>query len=160
MANHSNFVHTRISSITRISPTLVFRRFYVTRTAASNHIILEKQAVNMFILAFLWTVDFFQLLTFCDFKKMRIQKLLNRVVKYRWIFLWTTRHKGKWFFFNILSLNNVNFFPVCCFMECFVHHRNSSGVAVEEVGSRSFSCVKKDTKSKCRMVVFIIKIYK
>jgi hypothetical protein len=32
---------------------------------------------------------------------MRIQKLLNRVEKYRWIFLWTTRHKGKWFFFNI-----------------------------------------------------------
>ena len=37
----------------------------------------------------------------CDFKKMRIQKLLNRVEKYRWIFLWTTRHKGKWFFFKI-----------------------------------------------------------
>jgi hypothetical protein len=31
---------------------------------------------------------------------------------------------------------------------------------VEEVGSRSFSYVKKDTKSKCRMVVFFIKIYK
>ena len=30
----------------------------------------------------------------CDFKKMRIQKLLNRVEKYRWIFLWTTQHKG------------------------------------------------------------------
>ena len=63
--------------------------------------ILEKQAVNMFILAFLWTVDFFQLLTFCDLKKIRIQKLLYRVEKYRWLFVWTTRHKGKWFFFNI-----------------------------------------------------------
>jgi hypothetical protein len=30
----------------------------------------------------------------CDFKKMRIQKLLNRVEKYRWIFLWTTRQKN------------------------------------------------------------------
>jgi len=30
---------------------------------------------------------------------------------------------------------------------------------IEEVGSRSFSYVKKNTKSKCRMVVFFIKIY-
>jgi hypothetical protein len=37
----------------------------------------------------------YELLTFYDFKKMRIQKLLNRVEKYRCIFLWTTRHKGK-----------------------------------------------------------------
>jgi hypothetical protein len=30
----------------------------------------------------------------CDFKKMRIQKLLNRVEKYRWIFLWTSHRPG------------------------------------------------------------------
>jgi hypothetical protein len=104
--------HHDILPTTRISSTLIFRRFYVTHTflhydvtsslhkSWENQIILEKQAVNMFILVFLWTFDFFQLLTFCDLK-MWIQKLLNRVEKYRWIFLWTTWHKGKWFFFNI-----------------------------------------------------------
>ena len=125
-----------------------------------NPAILEKQAVNVFILAFLWTVDFFQLVTFCDFKKMRIQKLLNRVEKYRWIFLWTTRHKGKWFFFNIFHWATLIFFPVCYFYGMFCASSKFEWCGVEEVGSGSFSYVKKDTKSKCRMVVFFIKIYK
>ena len=126
-----NFVHTRISSTTRFSSTLVFRRFYVTRTAASNHIILEKQAVNMFILAFLRTVDFFQLLTFCDFKKMRIQKLLNRVEKYRWIFLWTSRHKGKWFFCNVKFYSRLLFlWHVLRIVEIRVVWRRGSWVRV------------------------------
>ena len=97
VANHSNFVDFTSRALFYIMtslPTFI--------KVGGNPAILEKQAVNVFILAFLWTVDFIQLVTFCDFKKMRIQKLLNRVEKYRWIFLWTTRHKGKWFFFKIL----------------------------------------------------------
>jgi hypothetical protein len=71
----------------------------------------------------------------CDFKKMRIQ--INRVEKYRWIFLWTTRHKGKWFFFNI-SLSNVNFYGM------FYASSKFEWCGIEEVGSGSFSYEKKD----------------
>ena len=44
-------------------------------------------------------------------------------------------------------------------MACFVQSK-FEWCGVEEVGSGSFSYVKKNTKSKCRMVVFFIKIYK
>jgi hypothetical protein len=45
-------------------------------------------------------------------------------------------------------------------MACFGASSNFEWCGVEEVGSGSFSYVKKSTKSKCRMVVFFIKIYK
>jgi hypothetical protein len=45
-------------------------------------------------------------------------------------------------------------------MACFGASSNFEWCGVEEVGSGSFSYVKKNTKSKCRMVVFFIKIYK
>jgi hypothetical protein len=69
--------------------------------------------------------------------------------------LWTTRHKGKWFFFNIFHL--YNFSSRLLFLW---HILRVVRCGVEEVGSGSFSYVKKDTKSKCRMVVFFINIYK
>ena len=52
------------------------------------------------------------------------------------------------------------FFLVCYFYGMFCASSKFEWCGVEEVGSGSFSYVKKDTKSKCRMVVFFIKIYK
>ena len=123
---------------------LEFRRFYVTRTflhydvTSSLHKSWENPCYPKPCIGTVRSKSVIQryfcmiiILIYhdCDFKKMRIQKLLNRVEKYRWIFLWTTRHNGKWFFLNI-SLSNVNFFPpFVIFMACFAHRRNSSGVA-------------------------------
>jgi hypothetical protein len=96
----------------------------------------------------------------CDLKKMRIQKLLNRVEKYRWIFLWTTRHKGKWFFFNI-SLSNVNFFFRLLFLwhvlrivEIRVVWRRGSWVRVIQLCKEGH---KIEVQTGC---IFFIKIYK
>ena len=52
------------------------------------------------------------------------------------------------------------FFPVCYFYGMFCASSKFEWCGVEEVGSGSFSYVKNDTKLKCRMVVFFIKIYK
>ena len=53
------------------------------------------------------------------------------------------------------------FFPVCYFYGMFCASSKFEWCGVKEVGSGSFIYVKKDTKSKCRMVVFFfIKIYK
>jgi hypothetical protein len=64
------------------------------------------------------------------------------------------------FFLQCISLSNVNFFPVCYFYSMFCASSKFEWCGVEEVGSGSLSYVKKDAKSKCRMVVFFIKIYK
>jgi hypothetical protein len=64
-------------------------------------------------------------------------------------------------FLQYISLSNVNFFfQVCYFHGMFCASSKFEWCGVEEVGSGSFSYVKKDTKSKCRMVVIFIKIYK
>ena len=52
------------------------------------------------------------------------------------------------------------FLLVCYFYGIFCASWKFEWCGVEEVGSGSFSYVKKDTKSKWRMVVFFIKIYK
>jgi hypothetical protein len=52
------------------------------------------------------------------------------------------------------------FFPICYFYGMFCTSSKFEWCGIEEVGSGSISYVKKDTESKCRMVVFFIKIYK
>ena len=52
------------------------------------------------------------------------------------------------------------FFLVCYFYGMFCASSKFEWCGIQEVGSGSFSYVKKDTKSKCKMVVFFIKIYK
>jgi hypothetical protein len=66
----------------------------VGKTPATQNLALEKYAVKIGK-STLFLYDKILIYHDCDFKKMRIQKLLNRVEKYRWIFLWTTRHKSK-----------------------------------------------------------------
>jgi hypothetical protein len=66
----------------------------VGKTPATQNLALEKYAVKIGK-STLFLYDKILIYHDCDFKKMRIQKLLNRVEKYRWIFLWTTQHKGK-----------------------------------------------------------------
>jgi hypothetical protein len=66
----------------------------VGKIPATQNLVLEQYAVKIGN-STLFLYDKILIYHDCDFKKMRIQKLLNRVEKYRWIFLWTTRHKGK-----------------------------------------------------------------
>ena len=63
-------------------------------------------------------------------------------------------------FLQYISISNVNFFPICYFYGMFCASSKFEWCGVEEVRSGSFSYAKKDTKLKCRMVVFFIKIYK
>ena len=60
-----------------------------------------------------------------------------------------------------LQYISLIFFPVCYFYHygMFCTSSKFEWCGIEEVGSGSFSYVKKNTKSKCRMVVFFIKIY-
>ena len=60
-----------------------------------------------------------------------------------------------------LQYISLIFFPVCYFYHygMFCASSKFEWCGIEEVGSGSFSYVKKNTKSKCRMVVFFIKIY-
>ena len=77
---------------TRISSTLVFGRFYVTtslpsfikvgKTPAIQNLVLEQYAVKIDN-STLFLYDKILIYHDCDFKKTRIQKLLNRVEKYR-----------------------------------------------------------------------------
>ena len=62
--------------------------------------------------------------------------------------------------FSSIYFIKLIFFHVCYFYGMFCASSKFEWCGIEEVGSGSFSYVKKDTKSKCRMVVFFIKIYK
>jgi hypothetical protein len=64
-------------------------------------------------------------------------------------------------FLQYISLSNVNLFPVGYFYGMFCASLKFEWCGIEEVGSGSFSYVKKDTKSKCRIwLYFFIKIHK
>ena len=90
---------------------------------------------------------------------MRIQKLLIELKNTDGYFCRQPEIKVS-DFSSIYFIKQRDFCPRLLFYGMFCASSKFEWCGVEEVGSGSFSYVKKDTKSKCRMVVFFIKIYK